>query len=74
MPVTVSLYQNVCNLPDSNYEEEDTLKIDDPDISDSNKSEILSYSVWNYWGERILKTSTGFPIPVCMMCYYTHYQ
>ena len=48
------------------------MNIYDPDSSDSDMLESLSYSVWNYWDKIQLNINTDFSVTGCMLCVIHH--
>ena len=53
-------------------EEDNTLNIDDPEMSDYDMSENLSSSIWNYLEKREVNINTDYAITGWMLCAVTH--
>ena len=67
-PVSVSSYQNVWISPDSDTEDEENIDTDDPEISDSDMLESLSFSVCKLWQKRQSHINTDFAVTGWMLC------
>ena len=65
---SIYLITNICNIPDSDDEDKDSLNSDDPYMSYCCISEIPSSLLWNYWGERDIHINTGYSVNWWMLC------
>ena len=66
-PVSGSSSQKVWISSDSDTEEEYNINTDDPDISDSDMLESLSFSVCKLWHKRQLQINTDFLVTGWML-------
>ena len=62
----------MCNLSDSDDEEEETLNIADPNMNYSDMSEILISLIFNCWNGRGVQINTDYSITGWMLCGITH--
>ena len=56
----MSSYINIWNISDSKSDEEEKLKIDDPEFIHNQYSEILSYLIYNIWVKIKINTNNGY--------------
>ena len=71
-PVSSSSSQKIWNSSDSDTEEEENIDTDDPDSSNSDMLEILSFSVCRLWQKRQLHINTDFAVTGWMLCVIPH--
>ena len=62
LPVSSSSYFKIWSSSDSDTEEEENIDTDGPDISDSEMSESLSFSVYKLWQKIQLHINTDFAV------------